>query len=422
MVVRCSDFLPDPGGPVRQSSYRAQVALATEEDVMAEEQSAHLLTVDADAHVLEPRDTWLQYIDPAYRDRSIRITNDDRGDEVLLIDGRPLESVRNSLAALGGIELDAAVAINPASRLTYEDGCPLGGYDPAARLKVMDAEDIDMALLYPTIGICWEGMVTDSALANAYTRAYNRYIVDFCAHDPKRLVPIAHISLLDPDFAIAETIRAREAGCRGIYLSPDLESRGGRHLMDTAFDPFWATAADLDMPVGFHVVVRDRPFFRSWMPGRGAGTELFFFAFLAIDVMAAFTQMLAGGVFEKHPKLRCTVLESGCTWIASWLDRMDHKNEVMHGLTPTSLKPSEYFYRQCLVSADPDETTIAPIVQAIGADYFVWASDYPHIDASFGVVGEIRSRISSLPTADQAKLLGLNALRFYGLEAALAPR
>jgi uncharacterized protein len=384
---------------------------------MSERPADHLFAVDADGHVLEPRDTWVNYIDPAFRDRAIRIDNDDQGDEVLLIDGRPLEGLRNALAALGGIELDPAVAINPASRLRYEDGCPLGGYDPAGRLEVMDAELIDVALLYPTIGICWEGMVTEPALANAYTQAYNRYIVDFCSHDPSRLVPVAHISLLDPEFAVAEATRAREAGCKAIYLSPDLESRGGKHLMDPAFDPFWAAATDLEMPVGFHVVVRDRPFFRPWMPGRGAGSELFFFAFLAIDVMAAFTQMLAGGVFEKHPGLRCTVLESGATWIASWLDRMDHKYEVMHRVTPTAMKPSEYFYRQCLVSADPDETVIAPIVEAVGADYFVWASDYPHIDASFGVVGEIRSRIASLSRDDQAKVMGLNAQRFYQLDA-----
>jgi predicted TIM-barrel fold metal-dependent hydrolase len=95
---------------------------------------------------------------------------------------------------------------------------------------------------------------------------------------------------------------------------------------------------------------------------------------------------------------------------------MDHKWEVMRTMSPAKQEPSAYFYRQCLVSADPDETVIAPIIEAIGADYFVWASDYPHIDASFGVVGEIRSRIASLPDQDQAKVLGLNAQRFYGLE------
>jgi predicted TIM-barrel fold metal-dependent hydrolase len=375
----------------------------------------HVLTVDADGHVLEPRNTWLDYIDPEFRDRAIRIA-DDRGDEVLLIDGKPLESMRGRLAQLGGIELDPDELLARGAELHYEDGCPPGSYDPAARLRVMDDEAIDVAILYPTIGICWEGHVTDPALATAYTRAYNRWIVDFCSHDPRRLVPVAHISLIDEHGAVEEVQRAREAGCRAIYLSPDLQARSGRGLGNEAFDRFWSAAADLDMPVGFHVVVRDRAHFAPWMPERGAGRELFGFAFLAIDVMAAFTQMLASGVFEKHPRLRCTVLESGATWISAWLDRMDHKYEVMRSITPTAMKPSEYFFRQCLVSADPDETVIAPIIEAVGADYFVWASDYPHIDASFGVVGEIRSRLTPLSAEDQAKVLGLNAQRFYGLE------
>ncbi len=379
--------------------------------------SGRFLSVDADGHVLEPRDTWIEYIDPEYRDRAIRIEIDSQGDEVLLVDGRPVESMRNGLAALGGINLDPAEALDRVTgRLRYEDGCPPGGYDAAARLDVMDDEGIDIALLYPTIGICWEGHVTDPALATAYARAYNRYIVDFCSHDLRRLVPVAHISLIDEDGAVAEVRRAREAGCRAVYLSPDLPARGDRGLSDSAFDRFWSTCEDLDMPIGFHVIVRDAPSYRPPKMDRAGGHALFGFAFLAIDVMAAFTEMLASGVFEKHPRLRCTVLESGATWIAAWLDRMDHKFEVMRTITPTTMKPSEYFYRQCVVSADPDETVIAPIIDTVGADYFVWASDYPHIDASFGVVGEIRSRLEPLADEQQAKVLGLNAQRFYGLE------
>jgi predicted TIM-barrel fold metal-dependent hydrolase len=375
------------------------------------------LNVDADAHVLEPRNTWIDYIEPAFKDRAIRIEIDGRGDEVLLVDGKPVESMRNGLAGLGGINLDPAEALDRESgRLRYEDGCPPGGYDPRARLEVMDDEGIDIALLYPTIGICWEGHVTEPALATAYSRAYNRYIVDFCSHDPRRLVPVAHISLIDEVGAVEEVLRAREAGCRAVYLSPDPASRAGRGLSDPAFEPFWSTVEDLDIPVGFHVIVRDKPQFRPPAMERTGGNALYGFAFLAIDVMAAFTEMLASGIFETHPRLRCTVLESGATWIAAWLDRMDHKWEVMRTITPTAMKPSEYFFRQCVVSADPDETVIAPIIEAVGADYFVWASDYPHIDASFGVVGEIRSRLTPLSEEDQAKVLGLNAVRFYGLD------
>ena len=185
-----------------------------------------IITVDADGHVLEPRDTWINYIAPAYRERAIRIARDESGDEVLLIDGRPLEVIRNRLASLGGVDMDPLPLLTR-GRMSYEEGCPPGGYDPAARLQVMDAEQIDIALLYPTIGICWEGHVQDPALAHAYTEAYNRWLVDFCSHDPRRLVPIAHINLMDPMLAVKEIRRAHAAGCRGIYLSPD---RRGKRL------------------------------------------------------------------------------------------------------------------------------------------------------------------------------------------------
>lgn len=74
---------------------------------------------------------------------------------------------------------------------------------------------------------------------------------------------------------------------------------------------------------------------------------LFGHAFLAIDVMTAFTSMITLGMFEKYPRLKCTVLEAGATWIGSWLDRLDYKSEVTEAFSPIKRKPSEYFYRQC---------------------------------------------------------------------------
>ena len=138
--------------------------------------------------------------------------------------------------------------------------------------------------------------------------------------------------------------------------------------------------------------------------------------------MAAFTQLLTLGVLERYPRLRCAVLETGANWISAWLDRLDHKHEVMASVTQISMKPSAYFYRQCVVSADPDESLTADVVRHIGADYFIWASDYPHVDASFGTVEEMRKRVAPLPLEDQRKVLGANALRFYGLEAPGGPQ
>ena len=369
--------------------------------------------VDADGHILEPADLWQKYIDPKYRDRAVRIDHDEKGWEVLMFDNKPAEVVRGTLGALGGVGMNPDEFFIPGNK-TYIEGCPPGSYDPKARLKVMDDEGIDIAMLYPTIGIFWEGWVQDPKLATAYSRAYNRWLVDFCSYDKKRLFPIAHISLLDPEGAVEETIRAKKEGCVGVYLSPDMVARGHKHFDHPDFVRFWETVQDLQLPVGFHVVVRDQPSFHEWIR-QDADFGLFNFTFLAIDVMAGFTQMMSLAMFEKYPRMKCTVLESGANWISAWLDRMDHKYIPMKSRTTLKMKPSEYFYRQCVVSADPDETMTAQVVEHIGADYFVWASDYPHIDSSFGVAKEIRERIEPLPIDAQRKVLGGNAIRFYNL-------
>jgi predicted TIM-barrel fold metal-dependent hydrolase len=283
----------------------------------------------------------------------------------------------------------------------------------------MDSEKIDVALLYPTIGIAWEALVDDPQLATAYSRAYNRWIVDFCSHDRKRLVPIAHICLKDPQGAVEEVKRARKAGCAGVYLSPDPESRDGRQFDDSDLVPFWETVQDLDMPVAFHVVARHRNMLEGFLggddPRSAGGAVVFMFTFLALDVMAAFTSLMTRGMFEKYPRMKCAVLEAGSNWITAWLDRMDHKTEVMHAFTPMKLLPSEYFKRQCLISAEPDESITAAVAQHLGPEYVIWASDYPHLDASFNVVGQIREKIAGLPEAAQRQILGENAIRFYGL-------
>jgi predicted TIM-barrel fold metal-dependent hydrolase len=381
--------------------------------------TAPVVAVDADGHVLEPRDTWLRYLEPNLRDRAIRIERDDEGVECLLVDGRSHAALRGRLGALGGIGMDSADLMSVGQR-SYEDGCPPGGYDPKARLAVMDSEKIDVVLLYPTIGIAWEGLVRDPQLATAYARAYNRWIVDFCATDRRRLVPIAHICLMDPEGAVVEVERARKAGCAGVYLSPDPASRSGLQFDDPSLAPFWAKVQDLDMPVAFHVVAREgNSMLAEWQSKRDdiIGSVVFSFAFLALDVMTAFTAMMTRGLFETYPRLKLAVLEAGSNWITAWLDRLDHKAEVMRPFSSLKLLPSEYFKRQCVISAEPDESLTGPVVEHLGADYVVWASDYPHLDASFHVVDTIRERIAGLPEDARRKVMGGNALRFYGLGA-----
>src|SRR5205814_8113501 len=113
--------------------------------------------VDADGHILEPPDLWETYLEPKYRDRALRIIHDENGLEELEIGGqRSVMSRRgfpSTLGAMGDPDL-RAMQLDP--ERTYVSEAPFGSMDPDERLKVLDAEGIDAAVLYTTIGLLWE--------------------------------------------------------------------------------------------------------------------------------------------------------------------------------------------------------------------------------------------------------------------------
>lgn len=375
--------------------------------------------IDADGHVTEPSDLWERYLEPEYRPRAIRIAKNPAGLEELLIDGkRHHVYAPGTLGVLGGIGMEAEKLLEPGV-YAYRDACPPGGYDPQARLKVMDEEKIDVAVLYPTIGLTWEGHVDDPGLAAAYCQAYNRWLTEFCRAAPARLVGVAHLSLADTEEAIRELRRAAKAGLKGVFLRPDLVD--GRPIGHPDFDPFWAECQELGMPVGLHVVAREERPLAEWWRGQqrevgyGRSGYMFHFAFLMLPVVAAFTGLLQGGTLERFPRLKVAILESGGGWLAHWLERLDGKYRLVRKFTPLRMRPSEYFQRQCWISVEPDEMTTPVMVDLLGEDRFIWASDYPHVDASFGVVKSLRERISTLSAGAQRKILGKNATSLYGL-------
>jgi len=177
--------------------------------------------VDADGHILEPSDLWERYIEPKYRDRALRIVKDENGLDELEIDGKPSMMARrgmpSTLAAMGRLDL-GAMARDP--EVTYDNHAAFGSQDPKERLQVLDAEHIDAAVIYTTTGLLWEAELQDAELSQAYTRAYNRWICEWCSDSGGRLVPAAHLSLGDPEAAAAELARAVGEGARGVYVAP----------------------------------------------------------------------------------------------------------------------------------------------------------------------------------------------------------
>ncbi|MGE0141610.1 MAG: amidohydrolase family protein, partial [Ilumatobacteraceae bacterium] len=180
-------------------------------------------TVDADGHLLEPDWLWDQYLDPAFRDRTMGIRLDEHDLEYLQIAGRPSErTVKGVISLMGAMGEDDP---RPGPDRRYMDHIPFGAGDPAERLALLDDEHLDGTILYGTIELLWECELTDPELTLAYCRAYNRWIADFCRDSGGRLNAVAHLSLLDPEASAAELRRAVADGCVGAWVAPFTHTR-----------------------------------------------------------------------------------------------------------------------------------------------------------------------------------------------------
>lgn len=395
------------------------------------------LVVDADGHVLEHPDGMLRFAPAKYRDRVWHIEVKADGSEWLFFNGGTRPAGGLALAGTAGMTLEERERARH-GKMRYTD-VRAGAFTPGPRLPDMDTDGITHAVLYPTM-LLGLPSVEDPEFAEVQASAYNEWLAEFCSYDPRRLFGVAVVPTMDVERAVRVIRRAKELGHVGVFMRPN-PAIGDRKLHDPVYDPIWQTCQDLELPVGFH------PYLAPDMPGacrllgygamRARGVDygpvgnqanpvknlgnIFFSQALSnpFDMMECVSLMTAGGILARFPRLTVLFLEANGGWIVPWLERLDHHYEVFRWDVPwLTEKPSAYFRRQCYISFDPDETTLAFTANhpLVGADRIIWASDYPHPDAKFpGVVRELLEQTETLDDGARARIFGENAAALYHL-------
>jgi predicted TIM-barrel fold metal-dependent hydrolase len=295
------------------------------------------------------------------------------------------------------------------------DSIPFGGADAKQRLELLELENLEKSVLYPTIGLLWECELEDPELTLAYQRAYNRWIADFCRDSGGRLVPIAHLSLLDASGSADELERAVGDGCRGGFVAPFTHDHKAHGHPD--HDVLWSRAASLGVPVAIHPTFE--PFWAAPVRFKrlGAAREFFYNVMLKQGPQQAFLSFIALGTLDRFPDFKLGILEAGAGWIGSFLDRADAVAETPTGMmVGLQRAPTEYFRDQCFISGDPDETALSHVIDHVGADCFMWATDYPHPDHPGTWAQALEKLVAPLSDETRAKLLGKNVSRIYGLD------
>ena len=281
--------------------------------------------------------------------------------------------------------------------------------DVPTRLRDMDTEGIEVSVLFPTTGFA----ITQSPekdYAAAYCRGYNDWIASVCKESP-RLKGIGLVPFQDVPAAVAEVNRAiTKLGLAGIAVA----SFGMKeHLGTPIFWPIYEELQRLNAPLLVH------------NSRQGPAGEIRFNTFLfahtigrPFETLIDCAALAYGGVPEKFPKLRIAFLECGCGWVPYWMDRMDEEWEKRQSEAPLlKAKPSEYMTRgNWFYAAEPEESTLPYVIDRIGDDKILFASDYPHWDGMFPyVVSTIHGR-KDISEESKGKFLGENAKKLYGWE------
>ena len=331
--------------------------------------------IDADTHQMEPPNFWEERIDPVYRSSAPRMVERPEG-RTYEVEGEPLTRSADKsypmTAKYFAASAEAAARFNMAKAT---------GYSPASRLEDMDAYGVGVQVLYPTVtGQLLGREFHDPDLLVACCRTYNDWSADYCATAPARLRWAAVVPLQDVSSALEEVRRTGAMGAGAFFVRP--QPVKGRNLSHRDYVPLWKEIERLDKPLCIHDSASCQlPSFGDRMQTHTAGHIISH----PFEAMAAMTDLIWNGVFERFPRLTVVHVEADSGWLPYWLQRMEqHWRHLGNAEHPDMLRaPTEYFKRNVFVSCRGDEPTLKSVVELVGDSELLIKTDYPHVDGTW---------------------------------------
>ena len=203
----------------------------------------------------------------------------------------------------------------------------------------------------------------------------------------------------------------------------------GRNLGDSMFDPIYATAQEVGMPLCVHPQTG-----HDGIPGvsgvMGAGSRRFFkyvyvhMTAFPFELMIAMMHMIGEGVFDRYPRLKVGFMEGGAGWLPFWMERLDEHGEKLAPQMPQlKRKPSEIIQsNQLVLSCESEETGLDRVLNTAGPTSVLYASDYCHWDCHFPYSVKDILDAQDLNFTQKECILHRNAIEFFTLKNLPAPR
>jgi predicted TIM-barrel fold metal-dependent hydrolase len=192
-------------------------------------------------------------------------------------------------------------------------------------------------------------------------------------------------------------------------------------LYSPVYEPLWQACEDADLPVNHHGGSAVPPM------GDQPVDNVMFLLEVAWWAHRALWHLIFGGVLERHPALHLVFTEQETSWIPETLGTLDYFFSRMGASSGSqgqewgaevvgklSLRPSEYWARQCHVGSTFMRRAEAALRHDVGIDKIMWASDYPHKESSFPFSrAALRRTFAGIDAGEVQQMLGGNAAELY---------
>ncbi len=358
--------------------------------------------ISADSHITEHPETYSAHIDPKWRDKAPRMINAGEKGDLFIIDGMKRPIAMGLVAAAG----KSAEELSEAG-VTFDE-LHRGGWDPKARIGEQERDGVAAEIIYPTVGmmICNH---SDFDYKKACFDAYNRWIAEYCAEDPLRLLGCGQTAMRSPAEGVEDLKAIKALGLRGVMMPGEPAEED---YDSEIYNPVWETAIELGLPLSFHILTMKNA------QTRGPRIN----TFLSIirgnqDIMGT---MIFGGVFERYPELKIVCVEADAGWVPHYLYRMDHaynrhRNWLAPGVTLERL-PSEYFSEH-IYTTFQDDWVAFKCADQMNWRRLLWANDFPHSDSTWPWSQEMLAEHTAHLTDEQTRaILCDNVAELYNID------
>ena len=283
--------------------------------------------------------------------------------------------------------------------------------DITLTLDWMDAMGVDYCCMFPT-PMLFLGLHPQIEMEAAMCDAYNAWLCERILAQEPRIVSMLYLPFNDPEAAY-KTVKkfGDKKGVVGFMVT----SPRYRPVHDNAYMKTYRLLEEMGKPISFHAAY-------SWddralqMTNRFISVHALGFMWFNMIHM---TNWVINGLPVRFPKLKVMWIESGLTWAASLMQRLDHSFMMRTSDAPLLKEKPSHYMQQMFYSTQPmeipdDKSVMQSTFKMINADtQLVWSSDYPHWDF------DLPSTIYDLPFLNETSkrnILGANAARLFNLD------